>query len=152
MTDELESQVEQVLTPVIAGMEAEIIELNIYHCGGDLTIDVMIDKLKGGITMDECAQINRILREGLDRSTLPDGNYVIQVSSPGMDRPLKSHRDFIKIIGREVRFHLKENISGKKEYTGKVLEVLDDAVQIEEKKRNILIPLVKIQKAVQVID
>ena len=79
------------------------------------------------------------------------GRYIVEVSSPGLDRPLKTVKDFLKVMGREVRFHLLEPIENKIEHSGKIKEVHDDEVVIESKLQTITIPFRIIQKAVQII-
>jgi ribosome maturation factor RimP len=77
--------------------------------------------------------------------------YILEVSSPGLDRPLKSRNDFLRCINRKVRVFLNEPINGKSELEGVITEVKDDSVYIVINTESIEVPLSKVAKAKQVI-
>ena len=80
---------------------------------------------------------------------LISGDYVVEVSSPGLDRSLKNRKDFMRVTGREVRFFLNTMVENKLEQAGIVVEVHDDRVGIDSKGRRIEIHFEKINKAKQ---
>ena len=82
-----------------------------------------IDK-EGGITVDDCEVINRKLSDWLDEEDFIEESYILEVSSPGLGRPLKKEKDFVRSIGKEVDVKLYKALNKQKDYTG-VLEAYD---------------------------
>jgi len=84
-----------------------------------------------GITIERCTAVNKALYKYIEESGLfPDGNFSLEVSSPGVDEPLKLHRQYIKNIGRKVEVVMKDGSKTE----GTLLNAADDAIVIEEKK------------------
>ncbi len=122
---------------------------------GESVLEVLVDRLEGGITMSECADIHRNFREVVERSGCLADEYALSVSSPGLDRPLVGYSDFLRMRGREVNVFLKEALDGRTEYRGVIESVEQDKIVIraQDKKeiKTIEIPLNKVNKAKQVI-
>lgn len=118
-------------------------------------LEVLADRPLGGISLDECSMLNKELGELIENSGLVQEPYVLEVSSPGIDRPLATEEDFRRVIGRQVRFFLGEPLEGRIEYTGKVEEVSQEKVKVlienRDPKKEVQIPLGNINKAKQVI-
>ena len=150
-TEDIKEKIKALLATILSTTSFELVELNIHRSTRSTIIQVFADKPNGGITLDECSMINRKLSEKLEEENFILGRYIVEVSSPGLDRPLKTVKDFLKVMGREVRFHLLEPIENKIEHSGKIKEVHDDEVIIESKLQTITIPFRIIQKAVQII-
>lgn len=151
MREPLTEQIEALINPPIDELSAELIELDIKHHGNTVVIDIVVDKL-GGITIKECVFINKKVDHALERKQWFGEDYVVKVSSPGLDRALKTSKDFTRAKGRAVRFHLSEPVEGKIEHLGEVFEVEGDKIAIKKKDQAITIPLKHILKAVQVIN
>ncbi|MEO6288405.1 MAG: ribosome maturation factor [Ginsengibacter sp.] len=93
-------------------------------------IIVLLDA-DNGITIDKCTQVNKALYKYIEETEIfPDGNFSLEVSSPGVDEPLRLYRQYKKNIGREIRVELNDD--SKKE--GKLVEVNDNEIKVEEKK------------------
>ncbi len=93
-------------------------------------IIVLLDA-DNGITIDKCTQVNKALYKYIEETEIfPDGNFSLEVSSPGVDEPLRLYRQYKKNIGREIRVELNDD--SKKE--GKLVEVNDSEIKIEGKK------------------
>jgi len=152
MFEELYNKILGLLKVELKNSDIELIELNIKRRGKTIAIEILMDKEQGGITIDECSGINRHVSNTIEEKEWVDGDYVVEVSSPGLDRPLTTPRDFQRVLGRMVRVHLAELISGKREHLGIVKEVLEDQIIIEAKKTLVTIPLEKVNKAVQIIE
>lgn len=118
---------------------------------GQLILEVLVDRIDGGIILDECTRLNRELGGIIDSSLLISGAYYLDISSPGLDRSLATVADFRRVIGREVRFFLKEMVDGKIEQAGTIESLRGDAVLVRQKSKTITIPLNKVNKARQVI-
>lgn len=129
----------------------DLVDLIYRHEGRDLILRILVDRPEGGITMGECANLNKRISNLLDEKDILQTRYIMEVSSPGLDRALKTRNDFLRCINRRVRFFLNELINGKIELEGLISKVENDSVYIEFRNKLIEIPLTKINKAKQVI-
>jgi len=130
----------------------ELFELIYRYEGKDLFLRFLVDKPGGGIRLDEAAGINRDLSLILDEKDILQTRYVLEVSSPGVDRPLKTKNDFARCINREVRVFLNETINGKWELEGTINKVEDDTVYIDMEGSIIGIPISEISRAKQILN
>jgi len=129
----------------------DLVDIIYRYEGRDLISRILVDRPEGGITVGECANLNESISNLLDEKDILQTRYVIEVSSPGLDRALKTRNDFLRCINRRVRFFLNESINGKIELEGLISKVENDSVYIEFRNEIIEIPLTKINKAKQVI-
>lgn len=130
----------------------ELVELIYRYEGKNLFLRILTDKPGGGITIDECAELNTRIGALLDENgPLAQQRYILEVSSPGLDRPLAKKSDFLRCIGREARFFLSEPLNGRPEYEGQIVRVDDSAVYVDIGASVMDIPLGKIKKAKQII-
>lgn len=130
----------------------DLVDIIYRHEGRDLILRVLADRPEGGITVGECANLNERISNLLDEKDILQTRYVIEVSSPGLDRALNTKNDFLRCINRRTRFFLNESINGKIELEGLISKVENDSVYIEFRNEIIEIPLTKINKAKQVIE
>lgn len=119
--------------------------------GKDLVLRILVDRPDGGISLDDCAYINSDISQILDEKEILQGRYILEVSSPGLDRPLKTKSDFSRCINRTVKVFLNEPIKERWELDGIINKVGDDSVYIEVEGGLIEIPLAKVIKAKQII-
>ena len=108
MFEALGSNIETLIEPLLNELGVEIIELNIRKRNNTIYLQIIADKERGGITIEECSMINRGLADKLDGSSLIEEDYIIEVSSPGLDRPIKTKKDFMRAIGRYVNIFISE--------------------------------------------
>lgn len=113
---------------LIAAAGFVIFDFRLIASGRTKTLKILIDALDGGITIKECAQINRQLSELLEKENFFSDRYIVEVSSPGVDWPLKEKKDFQRIISRKIRLYLKEKQEQKGELVGILEEVKDSSV------------------------
>src|SRR5688572_15857764 len=104
-------QIEQVSAPVIAEHGAELVDLLFVHEHGQWVLRFYLDK-PGGITLDDCAKISEHLGRNLDGTDVIGQSYTLEVSSPGINRPLKKEADFVRFIGENVDVTLYAPING----------------------------------------
>ena len=138
--------------------KVEVIDLEVHPGNRGLVITVFIDK-DGGVTVGDCESFSRSLEAILDIENPIKGSYVLEVSSPGLDKPLKNKKDFLRNLGRYIKITTKEKISEKTFFIGKIIDVGDDWVRIElkdtrtkkpkklDREELLFIPLDKILKA-----
>ena len=128
-----------------------MVELIYRHEGRDLFLRILVDKPEGGIILEECSRLNRELGVLLDEKDILRERYVLEVASPGLDRPLKTKADFMRCLQREARFFLNEPLGGKIELAGVIEKVENDSVFVAQDNDVVEIPLAKINRAKQVI-
>lgn len=113
----------------------------------DLVIRIFIDK-PGGITLDDCARLSQDVEEVLDSTDLIPGAYVLEVSSPGIERELYSPEDFKRFAGKAARIKTREPIEGKKLFKGRLIGIENGEVSFEDKAAGtITIPYDNVAKA-----
>ena len=128
--EEYEQKTEQLLLPIIEKNNFELVDVEYVKEAGNWYLRAYIDK-PGGITVDDCEIVNRELGDLLDRDDFIDESYILEVSSPGLGRPLKKERDFIRSKGEEVEIRTYRMVDRQKEFRG-VLKAWDkDTVTIE---------------------
>ena len=148
---ELELELKLLLNNYLKEQGLDLVDLIYRYEGRSLVIRILTDKPEGGISIGECAKLNRDICLILDeKDTLKEG-YILEVCSPGLDRPLVTKSDFLRCINKAVRFFLHEPINGKMELEGLISKVEDEAVYINIKGEILQIPLIRIMKAKQII-
>ena len=110
-----ESRVERYLLPLVEEHHFELVDVEYVKEAGTWYLRAYIDK-EGGIAVDDCEVISRKLGEWLDKEDFIDESYILEVSSPGLGRPLK--KDFIRSMGKDVDVRLYRQIDKQKEFTG----------------------------------
>ena len=128
--EEYEQKTEKLLMPIMEANGFELVDVEYVKEAGNWYLRAYIDK-PGGITVDDCEVVNRELGDLLDRDDFIDDSYILEVSSPGLGRPLKKERDFIRSKGEEVEIRTYRMVDRQKEFRG-VLKAWDkDTVTIE---------------------
>ena len=125
-----ESRVEAFLLPLMEENHFELVDVEYVKEAGTWYLRAYIDK-EGGIAVDDCEVISRILSDWLDQTDFIEDSYILEVSSPGLGRPLKKERDFERSLGEEVEIRLYKAQNKQKEFTG-ILKAYDkETVTIE---------------------
>ena len=93
-----EARTEELITPILNRMNFELVDVEYVKEGSIWYLRVYIDK-EGGITSDDCADVSREMNEILDREDYVEGSYTFEVSSPGLGRPLKKEKDYVRSMG-----------------------------------------------------
>jgi len=124
----------------------ELVDLICRDESNRLVLRILVDKV-GKITLGECALVNRKLGNLLAEKNIIASDYVLEVASPGLDRNLKTQRDFLRCINKEVVFYLNDLINDKCQWQGVVNKVDNINVWIENAGEILEIPLLKINKA-----
>lgn len=118
----------------------DVIDAEFKKEGSQMVLRIYIDK-KGGIGIDECEKFSRLFEEKIDEKQLIEKAYVLEVSSPGVDRKLKTKREFLYYIGREVLVKLYKAIDKQKEFVGILEEFNDNVVTISKEDKKIEFPI-----------
>ncbi|HIJ80833.1 MAG TPA: ribosome maturation factor RimP [Desulfuromonadales bacterium] len=125
------SAVQRLVLPILESLNIELVDIEFGRVGRDAVLRVFIDK-EGGIKLDDCADVSRELSLVLDVEDAITAHYTLEVSSPGLDRPLKKPADYDRFAGRLIKVRtyqpLKDDGGNKrKTFLGK-LEALTDGV------------------------
>jgi ribosome maturation factor RimP len=122
---QLRESIEEIVQNFISE-EYFIVDVTVAGSGGRQKITVLLDG-DSGITIDKCAEISRFLGEEIEKRDLVSQNYILEVSSPGIDYPLKYSRQYKRNIGRKLKVQLTDD----KSYSGTLKEVKDDCIIVE---------------------
>lgn len=150
MSSQVIKNTENLLQPILEEKNLELVDVEYVKEGKNWFLRVYIDK-EGGIDIAECGEVSEQLSEKLDETDPINDAYFLEVSSPGVERPLKKEADFEKNINKNVFVKLYEPIDGEKEYEGTLKDFTNKIASIEYKiktrKKVVEIPFDKIAKA-----
>lgn len=126
-----EARTEELILPIIERMNFELVDVEYVKEGGTWYLRAYIDK-EGGITVNDCEAVAREMNEILDREDFVEDSYVFEVSSPGLGRPLKKEKDYVRSMGKEVEIRTYRAINREKEFYGTLAAYDDATVTIEQ--------------------
>ncbi|HKM18032.1 MAG: ribosome maturation factor RimP [Firmicutes bacterium] len=148
---EITALVTALMNQITAGTDTELVDVEYVKESGRYFLRVYIDK-PGGVTVDDCHRITVSLSEQLDLADPIDHAYTLEVSSPGLDRPLKKTADFRRNIGRRVTIKTYQPFNGQKQFEGKLVAVEDGVVKLDVGERQVELPYEQIAKARLVVE
>lgn len=134
----------ELLDPVVQGMGYELV--GVEFDGHQRTLRVYIDRLEG-ITLDDCSAVSYQLSGVLDVEDPIPGRYQLEVSSPGMDRPLFTRAHFERFAGEVVRLQLNRPLDGRRRFKARLQGVEGDEILLQDEDKLIRIPYESIEKA-----
>ena len=125
----IDRRMAEIITPVIEDMGFELVRVRLMS-GKTTTLQIMADRPEGGIEVDDCAEISQAVGAILDVEDPILDEYTLEVSSPGIDRPLTRLKDFEAFEGYEAKLETAEMIDGRRRFKGELAGVEDDEVLI----------------------
>ncbi len=137
--------------PAITDKGLELVDVEYVKEGPHWYLRFYIDK-EGGVDLDDCADISHVVGEILDQTDVIAGTYMLEVSSPGLERPLKKDEDYIKFKEKLVSLHTKKAIQGFTEFTGYLQGLENGQVILEYEGEKVEIPKELIEKAHLALD
>ena len=140
-----EQRTEALLLPILEENQFELVDVEYVKEGSNWYLRAYIDK-PGGITINDCELVSRALSDRLDEEDYIDSAYILEVSSPGLGRPLKKDRDFQRSLGSEVEVRLFRPLDGSKALTGILKDYNKEKIEIETADGNVL-PIMREQIA-----
>ncbi|MTI70001.1 MAG: ribosome maturation factor RimP [Firmicutes bacterium] len=129
--NKVESITKDIAIPISEDMNLDLVDVEYVKEGSHMYLRVYIDK-PGGISIEDCQNISQKISEKLDKIDPIKENYFLEVSSPGLDRPLKTDEDLNKNIGKDIEVSLYKSINGKKKYIGNLLDISKEEIEIED--------------------
>ena len=120
----------QIAEPALKELGFELVDVEFAKDGQAWNLNVYIDK-PGGFTVDDCEMVSRKLGDWLDKEDFIDESYILEVSSPGLGRPLKKEKDFKRSLGEQVEIRLYKAVDRQKEFVGALKAYDENTVTIE---------------------
>ena len=145
------SGLKNIIGDYLQARNIDLVDFIYRYEGKDLVLRILADNPEGGISLGECACLNRDISRLLDEQDIIQERYTLEVSSPGLDRPLKTKSDFLRCSNKKVKFFFSEPVNGKFELEGIINKAGDDTVFIDIANQTVEAPLAKIIKAKQVL-
>ena len=148
----LSDRIAAMIEPALTAMGYEIVRVQLggghNRSGRSATLQIMCDRLDGqALTLDDCAEISRLASAVLDVEDPIAGGYTLEVSSPGLDRPLTRPKDFERFAGAEARVELSLPVDGQRRFKGVLRGLDDEAVVLETGDGRRRLALADIEKA-----
>jgi ribosome maturation factor RimP len=137
-----------LLQPVVEGLGYELWELEYAPGRGNALLRVYIDTAAAdGITVEDCERVSRAISDVLDEADPIPGNYTLEVSSPGVDRPLRTARHFAPYVGETVFVETVHVVDERRRFKGVLVAADPEAIEVEVEGRRHVLPLTGIRKA-----
>ena len=147
-------KLQQLAEPVVTGQGYELVDLEFKNELGAWILRVYIDKphredrLEGGVGLDDCAQVSRELSAVLDVDDVIPGHYSLEVSSPGLNRPLKKESDFARFVGKKAKIRTRHPVGdSRRNFSGTLVAVAQGKVKIDVGDQVCEVPVDDVEKA-----
>ncbi len=135
-----------IVAPVLANLGYELVECEYLMEEGRFILRLYVDK-EGGVTLEDCELISRAVGDLIDVEEVVPGRYNLEVSSPGIARPLRNRRDFEKYVGNTVKIKTTEQIDGRGNFKGELLGMDGDDILVSVDNTEYRVPYEKLLKA-----
>jgi ribosome maturation factor RimP len=142
--------VSALIVPTVTEHNAELVDVEYIKAGKVWTLRVFIDK-KQGVTVLDCQKLSREIEDLIEVHELISDPYTLEVSSPGLDRPLKKEADFLRNKDKQIELKTYAPIEGRKNFSGIVLDVKDKILFLKNKEDCLELELANIAQAKLVI-
>ncbi len=146
MKSRIEAQVATLVEPYIEQQGLELVDVEYVKEGAHWYLRVYIDK-EGGVELDDCSDVSHLISAKLDQADPINQAYMLEVSSPGLERPLKKEQDFARFSGSLVTVHTMVAYHGYTEFTGYLVGLQDKQILLEYENEKMAIPLDQVKKA-----
>jgi len=144
-------EITQIAYPILDEKDFELVDVEYLSEHGTWVLRIYVDK-EGGITLDECGLLSREIGELIDVKDILQHEYVLEVSSPGLDRPLKKERDFLGSIGKKIKIKMLEPVNGRRNFTGYLQDFNNGTLALDEENQVIFLSFQAVEKANLVYD
>jgi len=151
--EQLKCDLVSLATSIFAPEGVDVIDITLKQRPQELLIEILADKPLGGISIEQCVQLNRAMVKAIDNTgILPEDGYALELASPGIDRPLLNQKDFMRNLNRAMRVFLKEPVDGKKEWQGTLMGVANGQLTVfTGHDKQVVVSLDKVTRGMLVI-
>ncbi len=139
-------QIEKLLLPILDSLNMELVLIDYFTTKGNGRLRILIDK-EGEITLDDCVMVSKMLSRALDHTSIISERYHLEVSSPGLDRPLVKEKDFIRFKGKQCKITTSVLYQERRNFKGELLGFENDEVIVCMDNNIFKIPYSKIARA-----
>jgi ribosome maturation factor RimP len=146
VSERVSDQVEQLIEPILDDMNIELVDIEYLSERGRWVLRIYADR-EGGITLEDCARVSREIGDVIDMSGILSHEYVLEVSSPGIDRPLKKEADFFRSVGRKIRVRTRNPVQGRRNFTGRLRAFRDGVLYLRLNDGELPLELRNVEKA-----
>ena len=145
--DSIAQQIDRIAEKAASDNGVEFIHSEIVGSKRNMTVRIYIDKPEG-VTLEDCSTVSRAIEAVIDADDFIPSSYVLEVSSPGIERPLFTVQDFEKFAGKKAKVKTLESINGQANFNGRIVSVEDSEIIFDDKTNgNVRIPFEKVAKA-----
>ena len=145
--DPIAERIDKIAIKAAADNGVEFVHSEIVGSKRNMTVRIYIDKPQG-VTLEDCSTVSRAIEDVIDADDFIPTPYVLEVSSPGLERPLFSIQDFVKFTGKKAKVKTSEAVDGQTHFTGLIASVEDSEIVFEDKTNGtVRIPFDKVAKA-----
>lgn len=135
----------ELASPVASEFGLDVVDVEYLQDGGYWYVRIYIEKPDAEITLVDCANVSNRIEEEVD--ALIDRKFFLEVSSPGIERPLKSEKDFIRFVGEKARLILKHKLEDSRNWTGEISSYENGTIYLSVEGKKLEIPFNEVKKA-----
>lgn len=129
MGTKLEQHVGEIILPTVTRLGCDLVRVKLMEGDKRRTLQIMIEKTEGGnTTVEHCAEVSNMISPLLDVEDPIDGEYHLEVSTPGIDRPLTRKEDFERFKGHEVKITTRHPVNNRRKFTGRLLNIDENEI------------------------
>lgn len=139
-------EISQLIEPILDEMDVELVDIEYLSYHGRWIVRIYVDK-EGGITVDDCARVSREIDEIIDIKDVIPHAYVLEVSSPGLNRPLKKDKDFQRAVGKKIKARISVPLKGRRHFTGYLKDFRNGTLYLEVEDNPVSLSLRDVEKA-----
>ena len=147
----IRDRVFSLIEPVLEDIGFELVEVEYLSMHGRWILRLYIDR-EGGVTIDDCVDVSRELGDLIEIKEVIDHEYVLEVSSPGLNRPLRREKDFIRAIGSRIKLKMTHDLNGQKNFTGSLKDFKNRTIYLETGGKMIELPFDNVEKSNLIFD
>ena len=151
MVSQAVKDVSLLIEPILDEMDIELVDVEYLSEGGRWVLRIYVDR-EGGITLNDCVRVTREIEDLIEVKDFFRQPYVLEVSSPGLNRPLKKEKDFVRAVGKDVKIRMADPIDGRRNFQGKLESFEDGVLSVTVNNDRFLLPFGKVEKANLVYD
>jgi ribosome maturation factor RimP len=139
-------EISQLIEPILDEMGVELVDIEYLSSHGRWIVRIYVDK-DGGITVDDCARVSREIDEIIEIKNIIHHAYVLEVSSPGLNRPLKKEKDFKGAVGKKIKARISVPLKGRRHFTGYLTDFRNDTLYLEVENKPLSLSRRDVEKA-----
>jgi len=146
-TSDTRQRIWTLIEPIVQTEGFELVDIDCGLHGNKGLVRLFLDKQEGGVTLDDCASVSEVIGPVLDNSDVFPSSYVLEVSSPGFDRPVRKRSDFERFEGERVKMKTYTPVQGRSKFTGTLAGMNEDLVAVDCDGEVVEIHLENLRKA-----